>query len=298
MSINEGQDFLDFLYRKRYCKDQELAFFDLIREWLQISLKYDEVEIDRLATTKENGLWAKLLKEIESDKKRNIIPIFTILEQKERILQWIGLEKCDELSKKRWNYEIRPDLYTLIDAMDSRKYEALACVLCKLMGAECIYLTAPGNEGGIDFIAQIRFPPKAHFLFGAKGPIRIIGQCKFYSTKDTVGHMKEFVQTINDVHNWTFRAGGILPAWFKNGAGPIIGWHIANCGHQSGAVDYAKHYGVLISDTKELIETICTMKCPGAQGLNAQKLNFISTEIEKFLTYPIYCKGLFSAEIL
>ncbi len=42
--------------------------------------------------------------------------------------------------------------------------------------------------------------------------------------------------------------------------GDIIGWHIANSGHQTGALDVAKNYGILVSDTKQLIEIICNSK--------------------------------------
>lgn len=54
----------------------------------------------------------------------------------------------------------------------------MSCAICDLLGADKISLTAPGNEGGVDFFARISFPQKAHFLFGTKGPIRIVGQCK------------------------------------------------------------------------------------------------------------------------
>ena len=132
--------------------------------------------------------------------------------------------------------------------------------ICDLLGADKISLTAPGNEGGVDFFARISFPQKAHFLFGTKGPIRIVGQCKKYANRDNVGHMKEFVTTMNNVYNKSYRAGEILPDWFKLEKGDIIGWHIANSGHQTGALDVAKNYGILVSDTKQLIEIICNSK--------------------------------------
>ena len=87
-----------------------------------------------------------------------------------------------------------------------------------------------------------------------------MGQCKKYSTKDNVGHMKEFVQTLGNVYNRSYRAGEILPDWFKVGKGDIIGWHISNMGHQSGALDIAKNYGILVSDTKQMIDIICNSK--------------------------------------
>ena len=152
------------------------------------------------------------------------------------------------------------ELYKFFDKLNDREYEVMSCVICDLLGADKISLTAPGNEGGVDFFARISFPQKAHFLFGTKGPIRIVGQCKKYANRDNVGHMKEFVTTMNNVYNKSYRAGEILPDWFKLEKGDIIGWHIANSGHQTGALDVAKNYGILVSDTKQLIEIICNSK--------------------------------------
>ena len=168
-------------------------------------------------------------------------------------------ENLDTDSRREY-YKIRPELYKFFDKLNDREYEVMSCVICDLLGADKISLTAPGNEGGVDFFARISFPQKAHFLFGTKGPIRIVGQCKKYANRDNVGHMKEFVTTMNNVYNKSYRAGEILPDWFKLEKGDIIGWHIANSGHQTGALDVAKNYGILVSDTKQLIEIICNSK--------------------------------------
>ena len=71
--------------------------------------------------------------------------------------------------------------------------------------------------------ARIPFSNKAHFLIGVKGPVRIVGQCKKYTSKDNIGHMKEFVTTSNYVYNRSYRVGEILPDWFKSERGHIIG---------------------------------------------------------------------------
>lgn len=178
-----------------------------------------------------------------------------------RELQEENLKKNN--TKSHLNREIffmRPELYKYIDSLNDREYEILACVICKLLGADMILLTPKGNEGGVDFFARIPFSSKAHFLFGVKGPVRLVGQCKKYNTKDNVGHMKEFVTTMNNVYNRSFRLGEILPDWFKMERGDIIGWHISNYGHQVGALDVAKNYGILVSDSKQLIELLCTSK--------------------------------------
>ena len=83
------------------------------------------------------------------------------------------------------------------------------------------------------------------------------------------------------MYNKSYRVGEILPDWFKLGKGNIIGWHIANAGHQSGALDIAKNYGILVSDTKQLIEIICNSKIIRRQKKPIKYLNELLKE-EKY----------------
>lgn len=257
MPINENQKIFDKIYRSKY-NDKEYYFVDILKDAILKTVTSDTIKAEVMANSKLNHLWNRYKKEHDEDVKNGIVPLFSILSEYDRKVQWIGDTK--EKHQKRCYYKIRPDLYKYIDALSDREYEILACVICEILGADKIYLTPKGNEGGIDFMARIPFSASSHFLFGVKGPIRIIGQCKKYSSKDNVGHMKEFVTTMNNVYNRSFRAGDILPNWFKMERGDIIGWHICNCGHQTGALDVAKNYGILVSDSKQLIEIICNSK--------------------------------------
>lgn len=218
----------------------------------------------------------QLQKQSEQDVSNGIVPLFSIVNNYEKKVKWIG--EIKDIDIRREYYKIRPELYKFFDKLDDREYEVIACVICHLLGADKISLTAPGNEGGVDFFARISFPQKSHFLSGVKGPIRIVGQCKKYTNKDNVGHMKEFVTTMNNVYNKSYRVGEILPEWFKLEKGNIIGWHIANAGHQTGALDIAKNYGILVSDTKQLIEIICNSKVIRRQKEPVQFLKSIMKE--------------------
>lgn len=51
-----------------------------------------------------------------------------------------------------------------------------------------------------------------------------------------------------------------MPDWFKLERGAILGWHISNLGHQAGALDIAKNFGILVSDSKQIIDIICSAK--------------------------------------
>lgn len=42
--------------------------------------------------------------------------------------------------------------------------------------------------------------------------------------------------------------------------GAILGWHILNLDHQTGALDIAKNFGILVSDSNQIIDIICRAK--------------------------------------
>lgn len=257
MSVNENVVIFNKMYRSQY-GDEEYFFVEIIKKAVLRTLTDDIGKAEIIAEAKLNRLWNCYKKQYEEDISNGIVPLFSIVNNYEKKVRWIG--ECLDNNSRRECYKIRPELYKFFDKLNDREYEVMACVICYLLGADKISLTASGNEGGVDFFARISFPQKAHFLFGTKGPIRIVGQCKKYTSKDNVGHMKEFVTTMNNVYNKSYRAGEILPDWFKMENGTIIGWHIANSGHQTGALDVAKNYGILVSDTKQLIEVICNSK--------------------------------------
>lgn len=255
--VNENKRIFEYMYRTHY-EDKEYYFYDILKNCILNTITKDSMKAELLAQSKEIKLWNKYKKEHNDDIQNGIVPLFTIISDQERIVKWIG-DSC-RFKTRREQYVCRPELYKFIDQLNDRQYEVMACVLCEFLGADKIKLTDRGNEGGVDFFAKIPFSDDAHFLFGVKGPIRIVGQCKKYTSKDHIGHMKEFVQTLDNVHNKSYRAGEILPDWFKLERGVIIGWHISNLGHQAGALDIAKNYGILVSDTKQMIEIICRAK--------------------------------------
>lgn len=257
MPIDENKVILDTMYRMKY--DEKIyEFEEIVKMCILKEITKDPSKAELLAHNKVKRLWNKYSRIHCEDNKNGVVTLFSIVNEYEKTLRWIG--DTENYGTRRENYFIRPDLYKYFDCLDDRQYEIMACVICEFLGADKIFLTPKGNEGGIDFLAKIPFSYKSHFLFGIKGPIRIVGQCKKYSSKDSVGHMKEFVQTLNNVYNHSYRAGEILPDWFKTEKGHIVGWHISNLGHQAGALDIAKNYGILVSDTKQLIDIICRTK--------------------------------------
>lgn len=247
---------IDYLYRRTYSPGV-LSFDSIIAESVyNLTLCKDKSSAEHLATVKSASLWNAYKRCYKRDLEHGIVPLFSIVNESDHSVRWIR----DNSGIKREYLTTRPLLLNCLDSLKPREYEALSCVICKLLGAQNVLLTPAGNEGGIDFLAQIPFSQTAHFFFGVKGPIRIVGQCKKYSSRDNVGHMNEFVQTLSNVYNNSFRAGKILPHWFKQENGIIIGWHIAHSGHQSGALDVAKNYGILVSDSRQLVDILCKSK--------------------------------------
>lgn len=194
MSINENTIIFNKLYRSHY-DDKEYFFEEILKKAILRTLTDDTVKAETMAANKVNRLWNSYKKQYEEDVSNGIVPLFSIVNNYEKKVRWIG-ENLDTDSRREY-YKIRPELYKFFDKLKDREYEVMSCVICDLLGADKISLTAPGNEGGVDFFARISFPQKAHFLFGTKGPIRIVGQCKKYANRDNVGHMKEFVTTMN-----------------------------------------------------------------------------------------------------
>ncbi len=279
MPVSEEKKIFDYFYRNKY-GNEIYNFRDLLKEAILVEFTSNNIEAERLTDTKVNRIWNSYVQEYYNDLKNNIVPIFDIIDEHAKTVKWIGITASQIEQRKKYLYELRPDLYRYIDRITDREYEALAHLICKTLGANNICLTDRGNEGGIDFLATIKFSHNAHFIFGMKGPIRIVGQCKKYAGKDNIGHMKEFAQTLNHVYNLSYRAGEILPDWFKMNAGPIVGWHIAHAGHQSGALNYAKNFGILTSSTKDIVEVICKSRYIVSFS---NKLQVIKDEVSKAL---------------
>jgi hypothetical protein len=140
--------------------------------------------------------------------------------------------------------------------LNDRQYEALGCIVSETSGASRIHLTPAGNEGGIDFIAALPLPGKSHVFRGNNHPVRIVGQCKKYASPVSLDRIRDFAHTLNEVRDHNAEICRVVPAWFWDMRGPIVGWHIAHTGHQSGVTSKAKHQGIILSDAIDMAEAI------------------------------------------
>ncbi len=234
-----------------------LEFSELLNEVAIRVLKKEKDLAERFVQSNVQRYWNYINSLIEQDIKKGIEPVLKIEDNSLKRFRWFFGENFSDIPHKKFHLLSCRHLFLQeIDTLNHRQFEALGCLTSELIGAKKTLLTPPGNEGGIDFIASIKFSKTSHFLFGVSGPIRIIGQCKKYSGAAQVSSIKEFNATLQDVYSLTRKMRSILPDWFRTEKGPIIGWCISHLGFQSGAIDRAKNYGVVISDSRDIAEVI------------------------------------------
>jgi len=254
----QKQDIFNEILRKDYTTG--IHQFDKVVEDILLNSGLDETSAESFITGDIETIWNYVLKKHDQLLQRNSKPFIKIKDPYSR-----KISSYPEVDDYQNNYstqliKARPNILRKIDLMNSREYEALTCVACKLLGADKILLTKSGNEGGIDFIATISFSVKSHYFFGINGPIRIIGQSKKYNSKAQDNSIKEFITTLNDVYSLTPKMNTIVPNWFRSAKGIIIGWFITHSGFQSGAISRSNNHGFILSDTLDLAEIISSSK--------------------------------------
>lgn len=265
--MSEKKTIINFLQRREY-QAGILEFDAILEEAARQVFGIPSVAVGSFVDAKKRRFWNVLLQEIDQEMQRGLRPYFNIEDNFSRKLSY---------NNEDHRLNSRPRIIKEIDNLSDRRYEMLACVLCKLLGAtpSNIKLTPPGNEGGIDFIATINFPPKSHYLIGHKGPLRIIGQCKKYAGAIQNEKIKQFITTLNQVKNRSQLIEQHIPSWFRVSQGPIIGWVMSHNGFQSGADTLAKDFGIIITDTREIGELISLSNkffCYESAEIRARKL--------------------------
>ncbi|AIV48798.1 hypothetical protein TR70_1129 [Burkholderia pseudomallei] len=189
--------------------------------------------------------------------------------------------------EKQWHLRSRrrPALLREIDALNDREYEALGCVASLIAGADKALLTPPGNEGGVDFFARIKHPAFTHIFGGANTPIRIIGQCKKYSSPVTDDRIRDFTTTVRDVCHASLSMERLVPRWFRESGGPIVGWVISHSGFQSGAITRGRNQGFILSTSLDLAELFSQSRTlPG--GSHVENWRWVRQKVDNYLTSP------------
>ena len=130
MSINENTIIFNKLYRSHY-DDKEYFFEEILKKAILRTLTDDTVKAETMAANKVNRLWNSYKKQYEEDVSNGIVPLFSIVNNYEKKVRWIG-ENLDTDSRREY-YKIRPELYKFFDKLKDREYEVMSCVICDLL---------------------------------------------------------------------------------------------------------------------------------------------------------------------
>lgn len=284
--MSEKQILYNFLIKNHF-NEGVLSFEAVLEQAGKKAFNKKGIDLSLFVQNTLKRHWNNTLKLIFEDEKRNLEPVFKIVNKNTKLIEYNN--NSSKGYKAKLNRD-RVDFLNEIDSINDREYEALCCVILKNLGANNVLLTPPGNECGIDFLGTIKFSKYAHFFFGINGPIRIIGQSKFYEQKVSVKEIKEFDSTISDIQRLSPKVSSVLPDWFKKEKGPIIGWFIAHSSFQSGANDRSKNFGFINSDSRDLVEILSKSKKFYPNWDTAYRVNKLKEEIKGFLTNNEYNK--------
>jgi len=246
---------LRWLYRTEF--DAIVPFRDALQRAARDALGKDTLAAEAYVESNVKSVWSYLLRAQEEEERRGISRIFDVVDAMALTLRWCSLSGHGPPARRAAKLRHRPAMLRMIDHLSDREFEALGCVSLKLTGATETILTPAGNEGGVDFFGLIPSPGRCHLFSGGTHPLRIIGQSKKYSSAVQVGKFKEFLKTIDEVkHGGEPKTEKVVPSWFHEVRGPIIGLMIAHSGFQAGAQTRARKHGVIVADSLDMAEIL------------------------------------------
>lgn len=247
---------LHWLYRA-HLPETTFTFDDLLIDAVQEVLSLSRSDAEQHVEARCAHYWNALSKVLDADQMRGLAPLVRIEDSTSRRVRayhaWLRAGKLRSHRFRAVALAARPDLLAAIDALDDREFESLGCVVSRLIGAPNVHLTTKGKEAGIDFFAQIQVVNGRSHLFGdATGPLRIIAQCKKQGRRLEGAEMTKLVQVIQEVMHRDPTVERLVPPWFRTSRGPIVGWMLSANGFQSEALNKAKHFGIVCSDSNDL----------------------------------------------
>jgi len=282
--MSERRKIFNYITRQEL-KAGNISFDDLFLTAVEKSLNKKGADRDKYYDANVKRIWNYVVKQQSFDQKsQSLQPIFNIVNSTTRDIRCHLKESFANSGDHRFQLlQSRPFILNEIDLISDRQYEALSVLLCQILGANDFHLTPGGNEAGIDFIATIKYSDESNYLFGVNGPIRIIGQCKKYSTPVQVSTIKEFESTMTDVYHLTAKMRNILPNWFYEAKGIIVGWVISHSGFQLGAKDRGKEFGYVLSDSRDIAEIIAASKDFYSAARYDERQTYLKPDLIKIL---------------
>jgi len=264
-----------------------LEFDEALAEAVISTLSKSPIDTERYVHVNGKRHWNALMQRLDDDKKLGRSPLLQIEDMMSRRFSWVprNISAIGSAREKQKAHRLssRPLILQMIDDLTDREYEALGCVISKMIGASHTLLTHRGNEGGVDFFALINIPAKCHVFGGYCRPLRVIGQAKKYQGKVQVDEIRELITTIQDIQYRNPTIEPLVPTWFRTAHGLLVGWLIAHNGVQSGGVNRARNHGIIISDSIDLAEIAALSRGINDTGLHYTRPSLVKQRVDSTL---------------
>lgn len=223
-------------------------------------LGMDPIAAGNYAKRRQRKLWNQITERIDEENRKGLHPTFRVLDVSTLELAWFAARESSDpadVQMKKAKLALRGQVLDEIDNLNSRDYEALGCLVCKEAGASKWFLTPPGNDKGIDFLALVPAVGSAHIFPSLSNEIRIVGQSKKWTSSVPREKIDLLATTVEGIRRRSERIIPTLPSWFVSSEGPLVGCMIGHTGLQGGAWDIARDEGIIAADSRDVAEIIC-----------------------------------------
>lgn len=275
---------LHALHRRVFPQGTQQRFDDVLLDILEHEVGKSPGDAAAILLRDCSRYWNDVRKNIDHDLNHDRSPAIHVSDvQRKTFLPYPDYVSQSGNTSKGDLLRAKPLILSEIDLLTDREFEAFACGICTLLGCTEYHLTPPGDEGGIDFFASLKVTTDNHVFGSNQRCLRIVGQTKKYSDKETITSFNSFITTLGNVRTLHRSVSHHVPAWFKRTSGPIIGWYIASSGYQQGVITTAQEQGVILSDALDLAE-VAALKLHLVAGATPQdRANEVKTFTAGFL---------------
>ena len=208
-----------------------------------------------------NGLWklfSTLITNHASEGRYPYIIITDKLSKRFRNFTTILANDSNKQILTKAKLKRRKDIYSFIDSLHWRSFEALSCVLLDLLGSRQTHITEPGNEFGVDFLGIVPAYGAYHLFPNKKKEVRVIGQSKMWNNGTPRDRVDLLDKTISNVKSRNVDYLDKFPSWLFRSMSSIQGMVISQNGYQSGAINSGKDNGILLVDGYDITDVVAT----------------------------------------
>lgn len=285
----EKPQLLDWLLRQNLTGIHSCS--SLLDRACRVCLRRDAISAAAYSAANAKIFWNYVLSAMADHETRGLSSSFRIQNSETRTFNCypVSADESDPNRERALRACCRPSVLQMIDSLNDRQYEALACVLLELLGATKINLTRRGSEGGVDGFGLITRSNSSHLLGSIHHPIRVVLQAKMLTRPMSPDKMKEFVHTLAEVkHGGQQKTEAVVPSWFRASRGAIIGLVVSHNGFQSGAESRARSQGILMADSVDVAEVIALENELFVSSIDA-KIHAISQRISELISESDNC---------